>query len=183
MSAAQGVAYSDHGDWAGDVGLVEKWPSALDDCLARVPLIIRAPGSRAGHVVREPVEAFDLMATVLELAGIPARHTHFARSLVPPTVGLSTAAMAFANSMTWPPIRANSATSTPTRPVSTCNSQRSRQTSKQVTGWRSGSLGLRVERCALKVERFRMRGRGGTTTASRMPAGPVTAGALLNPEA
>ena len=36
-----------------------------------------------GHVVGEPVEAFDVMATALELAGIRAEHTHFARSLVP----------------------------------------------------------------------------------------------------
>ena len=38
------VVTSDHGDWAGDNGLVEKWPSALDDTLTRVPLLIRAPG-------------------------------------------------------------------------------------------------------------------------------------------
>ena len=77
------VATADHGDWAGDYGLVEKWPSALDDCLTRVPLIIRSPGNRAGYVVEEPVELFDIMATALELAGVEARHTHFARSLVP----------------------------------------------------------------------------------------------------
>ena len=74
---------SDHGDWAGDYGLVEKWPSGLDDTLTRVPFIVRAPGLARGHVVREPVELFDLVPTVLELASIPARHTHFARSLVP----------------------------------------------------------------------------------------------------
>ena len=51
-----GAVSSDHGDFAGDYGLVEKWPSALDDVLTRVPLLIRAPGNRAGHVVREPVE-------------------------------------------------------------------------------------------------------------------------------
>ena len=75
--------FSDHGDWAGDYGLVEKWPSALDDCLTRVPMIVRSPGCRAGHVVREPVECFDIMPTTLELAGIEAGHTHFARSMVP----------------------------------------------------------------------------------------------------
>ncbi len=75
--------FSDHGDWAGDYGLVEKWPSALDDTLTRVPLLIRAPGGVAGHVVKEPVELFDIMATALDLAGLKAQHTHFARSLVP----------------------------------------------------------------------------------------------------
>jgi choline-sulfatase len=74
--------FSDHGDWAGDYGLVEKWPSGLDDTLTRVPLLIRAPGMARGHVVEEPVELFDVMATVLDLAGVAARHTHFARSLV-----------------------------------------------------------------------------------------------------
>lgn len=74
---------SDHGDWAGDFGLVEKWPSALDDCLARVPLVIRIPGAAAGHRVATNVELFDIMATVLDLAGIEATHTHFAHSLAP----------------------------------------------------------------------------------------------------
>jgi choline-sulfatase len=77
------IVASDHGDWAGDYGIVEKWPSGLDDTLTRVPLIIRAPGNRAGHAVREQVELFDIMATVLELAGLEAKHSHFARSLVP----------------------------------------------------------------------------------------------------
>jgi len=34
-------------------------------------------------VVNEMNEQFDVMATCLELAGIPARHTHFSRSLMP----------------------------------------------------------------------------------------------------
>ncbi len=73
---------ADHGDWAGEYGLVEKWPSALDDTIIRVPLVIRTPGGAAGHVVDSPVELFDIMATMLELAGVQASHTHFARSLV-----------------------------------------------------------------------------------------------------
>lgn len=77
------IVFSDHGDWPGEYGLVEKWSSALDDCLVRVPLVIRSPGGTPGHVVSEPVEIFDQMATVLDLAGIEARHDHFARSLVP----------------------------------------------------------------------------------------------------
>ena len=75
--------FSDHGDYAGDYGLVEKWPSGLEDVLTRVPLIIRCPGGKPGHVVTEQVELFDIMATVLELEGITPRHTHFAQSLVP----------------------------------------------------------------------------------------------------
>ncbi len=75
--------FSDHGDWAGDYGLVEKWPNALDDCLTRIPMIVRSPGCAAGHAVAEPVECFDIMPTTLELAGLAAKHTHFARSMTP----------------------------------------------------------------------------------------------------
>ena len=81
------VFFSDHGDFAGDYGLVEKWPSAMEDVITRVPLIVYTPGGAAGHVVAEPVEAFDVMATALELAGLAAEHTHFARSLAPQLQG------------------------------------------------------------------------------------------------
>jgi choline-sulfatase len=75
--------FSDHGEWGGDFGLVEKWSSACDGVLEHVPLIVHAPGVKAGHVSQEIVELYDVMATVLEMAGIPANHTHFARSLMP----------------------------------------------------------------------------------------------------
>ena len=75
--------FADHGEWAGDFGLVEKWPNAMEDTLTRIPLIARIPGVKAGHVSTEIVELFDVMATCLELAGIQARHTHFARTLSP----------------------------------------------------------------------------------------------------
>jgi arylsulfatase A-like enzyme len=79
--------FSDHGDYAGDYGLVEKWPNGMEDVLTHVPLLSRIPGGRPGHVVQEPVELFDVMATTLELAGISAGHTHFAHSLVPQLQG------------------------------------------------------------------------------------------------
>jgi len=75
--------FADHGDYAGDYGLVEKWPNAMHDVLTHIPLIVRTPGNSAGHVVTEMVELYDVMATCLDLAGIPAGHTHFARSLAP----------------------------------------------------------------------------------------------------
>ncbi|MBB6633169.1 sulfatase-like hydrolase/transferase [Cohnella thailandensis] len=83
------IVASDHGDYAGDYGLVEKWPNGMEDVLTRVPLIIRSPGNRAGHAVAEPVELFDIMATVLDLANIEAAHDHFARTLVPQLGGAS----------------------------------------------------------------------------------------------
>jgi arylsulfatase A-like enzyme len=76
-------AFTDHGDYAGDYGLVEKWPSGLEDNLTHIPLIVRVPGGAKGHVSQEVVELFDVMATSLELAGTDAQHTHFARSLMP----------------------------------------------------------------------------------------------------
>lgn len=75
--------FADHGDWAGDYGLVEKWPNAMDDTLTRIPLIARVPGYARNHVSKEIVELYDVMATCLDLAGIEARHTHFAHSLLP----------------------------------------------------------------------------------------------------
>jgi choline-sulfatase len=78
---------SDHGDYAGDYGLVEKWPSGMEDCLTHIPFIARVPGGTAKHVVAEQTQLFDVMATCLDLAGVEARHTHFARSLVPQLQG------------------------------------------------------------------------------------------------
>lgn len=81
------MVLSDHGDYTGDYGLVEKWPSGLEDCLTHVPLIVSAPGFKKGIVSEEIVELYDVMATALDLAGTQARHTHFARSLVPQMSG------------------------------------------------------------------------------------------------
>lgn len=80
---------SDHGDYGGDYGLVEKWPSDLGDVLTHVPIIARVPGGVQGHVAENMVELFDVMATCLDLAGIEAQHTHFARSLLPQVQGQS----------------------------------------------------------------------------------------------
>ena len=81
-------ALSDHGDYAGDFGLVEKWASGLEDALTHVPLIARVPGGQAGVRSREIVELFDLMQTCLELGGAAAQHTHFSRSLLPQIAGM-----------------------------------------------------------------------------------------------
>jgi choline-sulfatase len=78
---------SDHGDYAGDFGLVEKWPSGMERCLTHVPLIARVPGGKAAHRIAEPIELFDFMATSLELAGTQASHPHFARTWMPQILG------------------------------------------------------------------------------------------------
>ncbi len=75
--------FSDHGDWAGDRLLVEKWPSALDDSLTRIPLIISTPGGKPGHRVSEVMELIDIVPTVATLSDTPLRHTQYGRDLTP----------------------------------------------------------------------------------------------------
>lgn len=81
------IASSDHGDFAGDYGLVEKIHNAHYDVLTRVPLLFRGSGIASGHAVAEPVELFDIAATVSEIAGVAMPHTNFACSLVPQLAG------------------------------------------------------------------------------------------------
>jgi len=59
--------FADHGDYAADYGLVEKWPSGLEDVLTRVPLIVKTPNGTVNHTVNWPVQLFDIVPTVLEL--------------------------------------------------------------------------------------------------------------------
>lgn len=74
---------TDHGEYLGDFGLVEKWPAGLEPCLTRNPLIVAGPGVAEGRSCDALVEMVDLLPTCLELAGTEARHTHFGRSIVP----------------------------------------------------------------------------------------------------
>lgn len=83
--------FSDHGDFTGDYGLVEKTQNTFEDCLVRVPLIIKPPagipiqpGTRSALV-----ELVDFRATVEALTGLQPGHTHFGRSLLPIIAGQS----------------------------------------------------------------------------------------------
>ncbi|MFP3702146.1 sulfatase-like hydrolase/transferase, partial [Burkholderia sp. SIMBA_013] len=63
--------FSDHGEYLGDFGLAEKWPSGVHECLLRNPLIVSggpAPGV-AGTVSDALVEMIDVFPTLLDLAG------------------------------------------------------------------------------------------------------------------
>jgi arylsulfatase A-like enzyme len=75
--------FTDHGEYAGDFGLVEKWPSGMDRCLLQNPLIMAGPGVRPGTTAGTFTEMIDILPTLLELADISADHTHFGKSLVP----------------------------------------------------------------------------------------------------
>jgi arylsulfatase A-like enzyme len=76
------LVFSDHGDYAGDYGMADKWAGGMEECLTRVPLLARVPGGAEGHKVSSQTELFDVMQTCLELAGTTAQHTHFSRSLL-----------------------------------------------------------------------------------------------------
>lgn len=73
---------SDHGDYAGDYGQVEKWNYGFDDCLLNVPLIARIPGFSAAGMCMDLVESIDIYPTILELASVDTGHYHMGTSLV-----------------------------------------------------------------------------------------------------
>jgi arylsulfatase A-like enzyme len=77
------LCFSDHGDFCGDYGLVEKWFSACEDCILRVPLHMHVPGRDATGHRQALVEMVDLYPTVLEIAGVEDKHYHFGKSLLP----------------------------------------------------------------------------------------------------
>lgn len=81
--------FSDHGDYTGDYGLVEKVQNCFEDCLTNVPFLVKLPeGMQKRHGVSEELtELIDFYATALELAEITPAHTHFGRSLIPYLAG------------------------------------------------------------------------------------------------
>ena len=59
------VVFSDHGDYAGDYGMIEKFLAGFEEPLVRVPLIIRWPGLvPAGSRCDQLVHQTDIIATV-----------------------------------------------------------------------------------------------------------------------
>jgi arylsulfatase A-like enzyme len=76
---------SDHGDYTGDYGVVEKAQNSFEDCLVNVPLLIKPQkGIEINPGISESmVELVDFYATVMELAEVESTHTHFGKSLLP----------------------------------------------------------------------------------------------------
>jgi len=81
--------FADHGDFTGDYGLVEKTQNTFEDCLSRVPFLIKPPAGVPvqPRVSDAMVELIDFPATVEALTGIEPHHTHFGRSLLPVLAG------------------------------------------------------------------------------------------------
>jgi choline-sulfatase len=83
------VFTSDHGDFAGQYGLCEKFDTVMSDCLMRVPFILHAPGLQPGRRVDALTCHIDLPATVLELLGVQpdARWNMHGASMLPVIAG------------------------------------------------------------------------------------------------
>ncbi|MBD2848147.1 sulfatase-like hydrolase/transferase [Paenibacillus sp. IB182496] len=81
--------FSDHGDFTGDYGLVEKTQNTFEDCLSRVPFVVKPPKAEPvqPRVSDALVELIDFSATVEALLGIEPAHSHYGRSLLPLIAG------------------------------------------------------------------------------------------------
>ena len=76
--------FSDHGDFTGDYGLVEKTQNTFEDCLTKVPFIIKPPKyiQIKPRICDAMVELIDFSATVYDLTGISPDYSHFGKSLI-----------------------------------------------------------------------------------------------------
>lgn len=75
--------FTDHGEYLGDHGLIEKWPSGLSETLVHEPLIIGGAGLPEGHSVTAMTEMLDLVPTIFEISGISEHFPHNGISLIP----------------------------------------------------------------------------------------------------
>ncbi len=76
---------SDHGDFAGDYGMTEKAQNTFEDCLTKVPLLIKPPKGTPVDpgVTKNLAELVDFYATVMDYAGVQPDHDQFGHSLRP----------------------------------------------------------------------------------------------------
>ncbi|MGB6222120.1 sulfatase-like hydrolase/transferase [Haloferula sp.] len=90
---------SDHGDFAGQYGINEKWDASLQDCLLRVPILIAGPGVPSGKRIQGLSEHVDLPATILEFLKLtpPPDWVWHGESLVPTLDGGPTKTAVFAD--------------------------------------------------------------------------------------
>lgn len=74
--------FTDHGEYLGDHGLIEKWPSGLSNTLVQEPLIIAGAGLPEGRKVSAMTEMVDLIPTIFELCQIGEHFPHNGQSMV-----------------------------------------------------------------------------------------------------
>ncbi|KAH7143266.1 alkaline-phosphatase-like protein [Fusarium sp. MPI-SDFR-AT-0072] len=75
--------FTDHGEYLGDHGLIEKWPSGLSQTLVHEPLIIGGAGLPEGKKINAMTEMVDLVPTMLETSGIGESFAHNGLSWIP----------------------------------------------------------------------------------------------------
>ncbi|MFW9866414.1 MAG: sulfatase-like hydrolase/transferase [Candidatus Thorarchaeota archaeon] len=77
--------FSDHGDFTGDYGLVEKTQNTFEDCLTRIPFIIKPPSyiDIKPRVSDALVELVDFSETVYALTSINPNYSRFGKNLIP----------------------------------------------------------------------------------------------------
>ena len=77
--------FSDHGDYTGDYGIVEKAQNCFPECLTRVPFIIKPPKQIEVDtgINDNLVELTDVCATVMDIAGVSSERQSFSMSLLP----------------------------------------------------------------------------------------------------
>jgi len=76
------VFTSDHGEYLGDYGRVQKGPPG-NDCIMRVPLVVQGPGVARNVRPDKPVELVDLAPTFLDFAGVGLPEAFQGKSLRP----------------------------------------------------------------------------------------------------
>lgn len=77
--------FSDHGDFTGDYGLVEKNQNTFQDCLTNVPFMVKPPKwmEIQPGINDSLVELIDFYATVQDVTGFEHPHFQFGKSLLP----------------------------------------------------------------------------------------------------
>ncbi len=79
------IFMSDHGDYTGDYGVSEKAQNSFEDCLTKVPLLIKPPKLESvdAGITDSFAELIDFYATIQDYAGLEKNYTHFGISLRP----------------------------------------------------------------------------------------------------
>ena len=77
--------FADHGDYTGDYDTVEKCYNSFEDCLTRVPFVMKPPADvpTSPGVRNQLTELVDFSATVHALCGIDPGYDSFGQSLLP----------------------------------------------------------------------------------------------------
>lgn len=73
---------SDHGEMLHSHGLMSKGPNCYDE-IARIPMMVRAPGIKAGTVDAHPVSHINIVPTILEYMGSRVPEVLEGKSILP----------------------------------------------------------------------------------------------------